>query len=247
VLEILEKLIDLQALDDELASAEQESAGIPQRREKLAATSEAAQQRLAAAEAALHEAEGEQRKAEAVVQDKTALRERLEGQQFQVKSNEAYTALLHEIEAARAGIDEGETRLLELMDAIDASAAERAVAEKEVAAILSRVATDERALDAREKELGERVAQLATARAALCESVDGRLLQQYERIASRRRPAVVRVEGEICLGCRVNIPPQLHIELLRGERLHTCFHCHRILIPDGQAGPPEKMSDKTAV
>ena len=247
MLESLEKLIDLQTLDDELAAVEQENAGIPQRRAKLAATSEAASQRLAAAEEALHQAESEQRRAETVVQDKTALKERLEGQQFQVKSNDAYTALLHEIDAAKTAIDESETRLLELMDAIDASAAERAAAEKDVAAILSRVSADERALDVREKELGERLAELGAGRATLCQGVEGELLGQYERIASRRRPAVVRVQGEICMGCRVTIPPQLQIELLRGDRLHNCFNCHRVLILDVPADLTGKISDKTAV
>ena len=65
-------------------------------------------------------AEQEQRRHEAAVADREALVKKLEGQQFQVKSNDAYKALLHEIDQARAGISEAETRILEAMEGIEA-------------------------------------------------------------------------------------------------------------------------------
>ena len=54
---------------------------------------------------------------------------------------------------------------------------------------------------------------------------------QGGRARAKNRPVTLaRVEKEICMGCRVNVPPQLQIELLRGARLITCMNCHRILI-----------------
>ena len=56
------------------------------------------------------------------------------------------------------------------------------------------------------------------------------LLTHYERVSNRRRPAVILVKEERCGGCRVGIPPQSFIEILRGEAIVTCGNCSRILI-----------------
>ena len=71
-------------------------------------------------------AEEKRRTIEASVQDKEALRARLETQQYEVKSNEAYTTILAEIEAAKEAIDGFETEELEAMEVVDAARAELA-------------------------------------------------------------------------------------------------------------------------
>jgi len=45
------------------------------------------------------------------------------------------------------------------------------------------------------------------------------------------------VRHDICEGCRVGIPAQAYIEILRGEELVTCGNCQRILLS------PEMVSD----
>jgi len=44
----------------------------------------------------------------------------------------------------------------------------------------------------------------------------------------------VAITGEICVGCRVDIPPQTYIELRRRERIVTCGRCNRILVYGGE-------------
>ena len=228
VIEGLQQLIDLQNLDDELLAAEQEHAGLPARRQELAGRREAAELEREAARQALQEAEGDQRHAETDAQDKQALKQKLESQQFQVKSNEAYTALLREIEQAVEAISDAETRVLEAMEGIDSASTRVAEAEKQGEATLASATEQERALDLREKELDARIAELRGGREALCGQLAADLLGHYQRI--RRRPAIAEVRDEMCLGCRIHIPPQQQIELLRGDTLITCSRCHRILI-----------------
>ena len=226
----LRQLVRLQHVADELYTAEAEHGALPERRAALAAERERAQERVAEAQQAVEEAEADQRRAEAELQDRQALREKLLAQQPQVKSNEAYTALLHEIETTETAISEAETRILEAMESIDAAGGERADAEAAGKKVLDRVEADERTLDERERALDARIAELRAARAELLDGLAAELRRQYERIETRQRPAVTAVRREICQGCRVNIPPQLQIELLEGSRLITCNHCHRILI-----------------
>jgi predicted nucleic acid-binding Zn-ribbon protein len=231
VIEGLRQLVRLQDLDAELHRAEQESAGLPARRAALVEKLAAAELRESQAGEALTLAEASQRRAETERQDREALHKKLEGQQFQVKSNEAYTALLHEMEAARRAISDCETRILEAMVAIDAAHSERAAAREQLAQVRAQGEKDVAVLDAREQELGARIGELREQRGALAAGVDASLREQYERIASRHRPALASVRGGICQGCRVDVPAQLQIELLRGEKLQRCLSCHRILIP----------------
>jgi predicted nucleic acid-binding Zn-ribbon protein len=230
VLQGLTQLLELQRVDDELVSLQTEFDGLPGHRERIEAERSACDEQLAAAKQALQDAEGGLRQAEAALQDQEALLQRLEGQQFQVKSNDAYTALLHEMEHARASISEHETKILEHMDAIEQSRGRSAEAEKQVAETHSRLEAERRAIDVRDTECTSEIDRLGALRSEVGPEIGPELLNHYERIAKRRRPAVILVKEERCGGCRVGIPPQAFIEILRGEGIVTCGNCTRILL-----------------
>jgi len=228
--EAFQRLAELQACDDELWAREQEHTGLPARRTGLLAERTALEAASALAHEALQQAEAAQRRVESELQDQEALRKRLESQQFQVKTNDAYTALLHEIERAQRTISECETRLLEGMDAIESARAACASAEVAGRETVTRLDVEGQALDAREKHLDAELVRLRAARLRVVADSDPKLIEQYEKIATRRRPAVVRVRGTLCLGCRVDIPPQQCIEIQRATRVITCGNCQRILL-----------------
>lgn len=230
MLEGLQALVELQKLDDELKACEGQSSAIPGQRTRLEERCAEAEGRLARSREALVAAEAEQRRAEVDLQDSEALITRLEGQQFQVKTNEAYAALLLELEHAKQEKSDCETRILEAMEGIDAAQRETANAEDQAKETIAQVNADSEALDKREAELVARIDTQRAARSSVGGRLEPRVLEQFEKIAARRSPAVVRISEELCLGCRVNIPAQLYIEILRCEDLLTCFNCHRILI-----------------
>lgn len=230
MLEGLSQLLELQRLDDDLAAFEKEHEGLPgrrasveQRRDDAAARQEQAREQLTAAEIA-------QRQAESSLQDSEALLLKLEGQQNQVKTNEAYTALLREIDQARGEISDRETDILEAMDAIESARAALAEAERAHTEAVAELDRECAAIDAREAELRGMIEEHRTRREQVCPNVDPQLLKHYERISKRRSPAVVIVNIELCGGCRVGIPAQDFIEILRGESVVTCGNCSRILL-----------------
>jgi len=235
MLEAFQRLAELQVCDDELWAREQEHTGLPARRAQLAEERAAAETATLRARDVLLQAEAAQHRAETDLQDQEVLRRKLESQQFQVKTNDAYTALLHEIERAQQVISECETRLLEGMDAIESARAVCAAAEVAGRETATRQAAEAQALDVREKQLDAELARLRAARARVITASDAKLIEQYERIATRRRPVVVRVRGTLCLGCRVDIPPQQVIEIQRAERVITCGNCQRILLAGERA------------
>jgi predicted nucleic acid-binding Zn-ribbon protein len=240
VIDTLRHLMGLQRIDDEIARLRADQAAIPMRRAELDASREAAEGRVLEARQALEAAEGAQRQAEVQLQDREALRRKLEGQQFQVKTNDAYTALLHEIERAREAISSCETAILEAMDSIETSKSARRAAEEAVRGVSERAARQSEELDQREAALTARAGELDLARREAVEKIPAELLAQYDKISARHRPAVVRVRQETCQGCRVHIPPQLVVELIRGTKVLSCTHCQRILVPESVADPAPK-------
>ncbi len=236
MLDGLKKLLDLKRIDAELNALEAEGAGLPARREQIARARAESDERLAGAKSAAEGAELEQRRLEAEIRDREELRARLEGQSAQVKSNEAYRALLHEIEQANSAISERETRVLELMDEIDEARTLLAATEEDRRTSHARLDAEGRSLDVREEQLLKELARVRAARSETCAAIDHELLAHYERVASRRQPAVALVSGELCLGCQVRLPPQQYIELLSGDRIVTCGSCTRILVHERFGG-----------
>ena len=234
MLDGLRDLVDLSRLDTELSRLEEERAALPGRRRAAAAEREAAQARLEASREALSEAEQAQRRAESQAQDQEALLRKLEGQQHQIKTNAAYTALLAEMEQARQAISDAETRVLEAMEAIEASRSTLAGLGDQVRGVLERIEAEERGIDERGERVEAEIAARKAQRAQRAAGIERNLLARYDRIAARRRPAVAIVSGETCLGCRVGIPPQSYIEILKGEEIVTCGTCTRILILEDQ-------------
>jgi predicted nucleic acid-binding Zn-ribbon protein len=230
VIEGLNELVGLSQLDSQLAVLEAERAGIPEKRAASAQERETCETRLAAASEIVAEAELAQRRCETDAQDKEALLAKLESQQHQVKTNEAYSALLAEMEQAREAISRAETGVLEAMEAIESAGNELAALEEQIRAVTERLDSEEKAWDERESALDSEITSLRQRREEQLGALDGELAARYERVASRRSPAVAVITGEICLGCRVGIPPQSFIEILTGEALVSCNHCHRILI-----------------
>jgi predicted nucleic acid-binding Zn-ribbon protein len=230
LLEGIEHLLELQRLDSEIQRRQDVLAALPAKRKDLEVSSTAAAAALEAAREALQAAEVQQRQAESALRDKEALLQKLEGQQFQVKDNAAYTALLSEMDHTKTQISECETGILESMDAVETARAEAASAETLDREASSRKDAELREMDTRAERLEGELAALGSERDAVGPKLDRAILAAYEKIAKRKRPALALVKHDTCEGCRVGIPAQNYIEILKGEELVTCGNCQRILL-----------------
>jgi predicted nucleic acid-binding Zn-ribbon protein len=241
VRDALRQLAGLQRVDETRHRLATELAAIPAQRAALDAAETAARERAARAKAALEAAQLELRRAESTLREQESSKQRLEGQQGQVKTNTAYTALLHEIEAAASGISETETRILELMDAVQGARTETEDAERDLARAEVELRERRQGLDVRTEELAKEGARADAERASLAAAIEAGVLVRYERILERRRPALALVQNGVCMGCRVGVPPQRIVEMHAGLDLVTCGSCRRILVlphaTDERVGP----------
>jgi predicted nucleic acid-binding Zn-ribbon protein len=237
-MEAFQALAEVHRLDCRRASIETELRSFPDLRARAGRLHEEAKASVEAAHARLLEAELEQRRLEAELRDQEELCKRLSAQTVQVKSNEAYHALLHEIDAGQAACSDLETRILEALEAIDRGRAAVAEAEARAAERASRAAEQEKELAEREAVLSQELEELGNARAERAARVEPGLLARYQRVADRRLPALASLSDGTCSECHRVVPRQRAMEIRRGELCFSCESCQRLLLPEQVLQPP---------
>jgi hypothetical protein len=219
--DIFELTQNLEKLPRELKDKDQEIATLEAERSSLL-------QELENLKSQLREMEAEVTDLEEGI---TASRQRLMdiGKELELK------AMLKEIAFREDQRDQKETRVLELLDQVEAH--NQVIAEKDQI-LQSLKAEHER----RSAEVAAQVGELEKQRAALLEKreslrmgIPAPLLKRYEFILRRYNgSAICEVQEGVCLGCHLNILPQQYIDLQKGEEIIQCPNCQRILYWLGQ-------------
>lgn len=155
---------------------------------------------------------------------------RYKNQQLEVKKNEEYKALTHEIEATQAKIGEIEDRALALMIEIDEERDRLAKIEADFDERIRVHKEKIAACESREKmlrgELDEVRGSVEEARAG----VPPLFLAGYDRQAkSVRFPVVAAIRDRKCQGCHLRVSGEVETEVRDKEKITTCDSCGRIV------------------
>lgn len=227
----IEKLLVVQDRDTKVRKIEQELARLPKERAELENRIASEQEEIGAAAEALKAKEVERNELDAEVQSKEAAIKRFRNQQLEVKKNDEYRALTHEIEQAQAAIADLEEREIGLMLEIDTARgtyeSEKARIEERIAGERERIAKlDERAANL-ESAAGEARAELEKARG----DVDPEYLRHYDRVKqiAKRPPFVVPVEDHKCGGCHLRVSNEVSRGAVESGEPHFCDQCARMV------------------
>ena len=86
----------------------------------------------------------------------------------------------------------------------------------------------------------EKLENLEAQRATVSEGIPAPVLGRYEFIRNRlRHPVIVPVQEGICSGCHIAIPPQVFIDLQRGNHIMSCPNCQRLMYWGNHFQDPE--------
>lgn len=239
----LSQLIDLHELDKEILEVDQQLNQLPQELETLSQELQNLEGEQALKRQDLEDLQKLRREAETDVAD---LEEGIKDSRMRlltIKKDIEYKAMLKEIAFKEDQRDQKETRVLELMEGIEA-------AMREIAGLEEKLGTRRRALRQREGEVAVQVeklkaewAKLQTQRQGLRQGVPAVLLKRYEFINQRRNGgAIAEVRQGVCTGCHMNILPQQFIDLQKGEEILQCPHCQRILYWLGKEEGEEEVN-----
>jgi len=242
----LQKLIELEKVDREIARLSDEVAALPKRVAAIEAHLADDKAAVDKAKAAIKGNEAGRRKLEADIQEFQQKIVKYRGQSSSVKTNDEYRALMHEVEFSEKQISGCEDKILESMisleneekslKAAEAGLKEEAAAvEKEKAEARTRTAEDEKLLAG----LGE---QRTVLRSAVTESS----LAHYDRVMLRRKSAIAEARDQKCMACFVMVRPQNWLEIRSNEQIITCSSCGRILFFDPAHDTPPEPSKRKA-
>jgi predicted nucleic acid-binding Zn-ribbon protein len=233
VIPALQALIALQQLDSAADAARKRQGELPAVEEALAARLTEAQAAVDAAKARLADNQSRRKALERDVAAVDTRLARFDDHKAAVKTNQEYTALLHEIATAKAEKDAVEEKILILMEEADAISTDIRSAEA-VLAQARQEGDDARAsLSAEAKALDAELLRLATARKGETSSVDAALLARYEQLLKMRKGVAVAVmSGETCSACFVRLRPHVAQLIRRNDEIHQCESCQRILYYD---------------
>jgi predicted nucleic acid-binding Zn-ribbon protein len=240
VLPALAALISLQQLDSLADRARRRLADLPAAEEALNVRIAEAAAAVDAVKAQLADNQATRRTLEKDVAGVDSRLARFDDHKAAVKTNQEYTALLHEIATAKGEKDAIEDQILGLMEAGDVLTAERKAAETALADTQRDVAVARAALGKERVALADELERLAHDRAREAAAVDAPLLARYEQLLKQRRGiAVAAMAGEICEACFVRQRPSVAQQIRRNDTIIQCESCQRILYfvaPSGSSG-----------
>ena len=244
--EQLKLLEELQRHDARLQELETTRKAIPEKLDSMRRDLRLLEDLLARERAELEEAERWRRDKEGEMKSEESALSKAKQKLAAVKNSKEYMATQREVENIRKMTAETEEKLLQFVDVAEKARGKIAAHTADVEKLRQMVEGEQAAAGAKLSALDADMARLRTERDAEAKAVRPDVLKKYNTIKMRRGLAVVAVHNGTCLGCNMNIPPQLFNQLQRANAIELCPTCHRIIYwdklvedPDGKPSEPE--------
>lgn len=236
----IENLLKLQDADKEIRRLQDEIAELPKRvagiEQKLAGT----RAQLETAQSAIKADEAARRKYDTAISDLRGKISKYRDQSLDVKTNDQYKALLHEIQFAEKEIGANEDKILELMVNADAREKEVKAAQAELKAETAEIEQEKEQARQRTAEDEKLLAEWRGKRDLLRSGVEESLLRHYERVSKFRGSGISEVRNQKCMACQVMLRPQTYNDVRSGKETVVCDSCQRILY----FNPADELADQ---
>jgi predicted nucleic acid-binding Zn-ribbon protein len=229
---VLQNLLALQSVDIDLHDLRARLGVYPSRKAAIEAQVNAARAGVENSKSAHLTALKERKKYELDVQVWKEKAQKYKDQSYQVKTNEAFKALQHEVQMAEAEAAKAEDRLLEEMVASEEydrkiKGSEKLLKEVEATAKSEqeKLSTEHGTLEARRKELEKKRAEAVAA-------IPEDMLDHYNRIARKHGgTALAEIREEKCGACGMRVRPHVFQEIRRdgNKEIFHCETCTRML------------------
>ena len=228
--ETIQRLVAVQERDSVLDALQKEMDRVPREIAALQAGLESAKAKLAEAKAKIIGFEKQKKEKELELAAKEEAIRKHTMELNQVKTNDAFKALQHQIDDAKASGSQIETDILEVMEGIDGGRKEEKSAAGELKAAEDKAKGE---IGVLEKELAELKAKHDAQKMVRDEAVTlvpPDMMRVYSHARMRgKTDAIVPVDGGNCSACRINLAPQMIIEVTKAKALVVCESCQRIL------------------
>lgn len=149
----------------------------------------------------------------------------------EIRTNKEFQAVGREISTARKQVADLEELLLQLSVRVDELQATIDSCQAEMAPLADNAQNGSTEKQAAIAKLQSTIDAATTKRDLIIKELSTNLVRRYNQLREQRRgQAVAEARDGSCMGCNMQLPPQLYNLLFRGDEMHFCPHCQRILI-----------------
>ncbi len=230
VSDALTKMLILQDRDMKLQQVEDALLTIPKEREAAEAKIAGINAAIETARQRIKELETKGKGVETEMASIEAQIVKYKNQQLQVKKNEEYQALIHEIENAGQKISDLESEELEVLYELDEE--RKRFAESE-ARSKDEIALEEKTiarLNEREQEVKGELDAAREAKEKADAALDNPSRSKYMQVARGLKfPVIVELSGSSCKGCHMKVSNAILSEVKAAKEITTCDNCGRVL------------------
>ena len=227
----IERLINLQRLDDVIEDARRKIAAHPQRLADADARLADAKARVDAAKQRLKDNQDARRELEkeaAVFQGRL---NKYKDQLAAVKTNREYQAMQQEMAAATTELGGVEEKVLERMLEADTINGDIKAAEAAQAVQQKEINAEKAAMEQEIAVVRKALAEASEKRAALLPQIDARVIAKFDQVAKFRKGVamVTATRDGLCSACHVRLRPHVFQQIRQNDTIIQCESCQRIL------------------
>jgi predicted nucleic acid-binding Zn-ribbon protein len=185
-------------------------------------------------------AEQVKKTAETDIADERVKLRKWESRSADIRGEREATALGSEISGVKRHIRQQEDVILEQMEAIEAAEKDVAGLTKKHAAALDDAKAEWAKVEGDIAALQAELTSSSSARKALLAKLPAPVVKRYETIAGRKQGVgVAIIDGkDICSACNRAVPPQLSIQVMKGQVIESCPACMRLLVHHSMTQAP---------
>src|SRR6056297_60474 len=229
-------LRDLQEIDQEISTIETTRSGYEQELSVFAEQTAEIQAMLDQLNTEVDQLRLDEAQIEQELQKQRDNVTRVEARLPAIQTQKEYVAVLKEIDVAKKANKDLEEQLQNKRKEIAVLVEDQQEKQASLDAISENVGARGSELDKLLSESGKQLEQHIRNREKVAADVPKSLLRKYQGLFKRRNGMALAVaRNGACLGCNMQLPPQLFNQLLQGADLQTCPRCNRMLYVEAEA------------
>ena len=149
----------------------------------------------------------------------------------EIRTNKEFQAIGREITAARKQVSDLEEQQLQIDTRIEELQATIDTCQSELATLADSTKNGSDEKQAAIAALQTIIDAATVKRDVIVKELSSSLVRRYTQLRDQRRgQAVAEARDGSCMGCNMQLPPQLYNTLFKGDEMYFCPHCQRILI-----------------
>lgn len=149
----------------------------------------------------------------------------------EIRTNKEFQAIGREITAARKQVSDLEEQQLQVDTRIEELQTTMNACQSELATLADSTKNGSDEKQAAITALQDIIDAATAKRDVIVKELSSNLVRRYTQLRDQRRgQALAEARDGSCMGCNMQLPPQMYNTLFKGDEMYFCPHCQRILI-----------------